>query len=198
MQLVDSAEFLAAMQAAGIIVQPHSFALSFGRYDETDRFWIWPWPPQDLAGLLAGVFQHIAPTAYCDAWRPGGVWFEDDPSYTDAVRNTLLRGFDIPDDHRGALRFDRADASSVTALTLAFAIAGWNINDDLCLIPDNRQFIVRVSHHAVLHVECRSPALVGPLVEHMASNGWALPTQVPDRTFKAPTWMTRSDLETPT
>src|SRR5262245_17231008 len=127
MQLIDNAEFLAAMRDAGITVEPHSFRLSFGRYEETDRFWVWPWPPQDLAGVLTAVLQHIAPTAHCDAWRPGGVWHEEDPSYTDAVRNVLIAGFDIPTDHRGALRFDRSEAASITALVLAFAIAGWNV-----------------------------------------------------------------------
>jgi hypothetical protein len=195
MQLVDNTEFLEAMKTAGIIVEAGWFRLSFGRYDETNRFWVWPWPPQDLASLLTSVLQHIAPTAYWDAWRPGGVWHEDDPSYTDSVREVLLRGFAIPQNHCGALRFDRSDAESLCALVLAFAVAGWNINDDLCLVPDNRRFIVRVSHHAVLHVECREPELVGPLVAHMASQGWELPREVPDPTFKIPSWMTRPDHE---
>ena len=198
MKTVDNATFLAEMQAAGIIVEPGWFRLSFGRYDETDRFWTWPWPPQDLAGLLTAVLQHIAPTVHCDAWRPGGVWHEDDPAYTDSVREVLLRGFDIPRDHCGALRFARNEAAAVTALVLAFGVAGWNVNDDLCLVPDNHDFIVRISHHAVLHVECRTAELVEPLVRHMASQGWDLPTDVPDPTFKIPTWMTRPDLETPT
>jgi len=197
MQLVANDDFLLAMQAAGISLQPGWFRLSFGRYDETDRFWVWPWPPQDLASLLTAVLQHIAPHAYCDAWRPGGVWHEDDPSYSDSVREVLLRGFSIPPDHLGALRFDTTETTAVIALVLAFAVAGWNINDDLCLVPDNRQFIVRVSHHAVLHVECREQALVGPLVAHMAAQGWALPTEVPDPTFTVPAWMARQDRDAP-
>ena len=94
MQLVDSAEFLSAVQASGMIVQPNSFALSFGRYDETDRFWVWPWPPQDLAGLLTSVLQHIAPAAYCDAWRPGGVWHEK--ASTSAVTDAASDRSKIP------------------------------------------------------------------------------------------------------
>lgn len=198
MHTIDNATFLTEMQAAGITVEKGWYRLSFGRYDETDRFWVWPWPPQDVAGLLTAVLQHVAPTAYCDAWRPGGVWHEEDPSYTDSVREVLLGGFGIPKDHCGALRFDRAEGAAVTALALAFAVAGWNVNDDLCLVPDNHQFIVRISHHAVLHVECREPELVDPLVAHMASKGWDLPTEVPDATFKIPTWMLRPDHEAPT
>jgi hypothetical protein len=192
MQLVDSDAFLAAMQGAGIAPRPASFALSFGRYEETDRFWVWPWPPQDVLGLVTAVLQHIAPVAYCDAWRPGGVWHEDDPSFIDSVRNVMLRAFNIPATHRGALRFDRSESADVCALVSAFAVAGWNVNDDLCLVPDHARFIVRVSHHAVLHVESRDAELVEPLIAHMASKGWHLPTEVPDETFKIPSWMRRT------
>ncbi|HET7584961.1 MAG TPA: hypothetical protein VFK13_08640 [Gemmatimonadaceae bacterium] len=197
MHTVNNATFLAEMQAAGITLQPGSYRLSFGRYEETDRFWTLPWPPQDVAGLLTFVLSHVAPTTYCDAWRPGGVWHESEPSYTDAVREVLLRGFSIPPEHCGALRFDRSEATALTALVLAFSIASWNINDDLCLVPDNHQYIVRLSHHAVLHVECRVPDLVEPLVAHMASCGWDLPTEVPDPTFKVPSWISGPGRDTP-
>lgn len=33
----------------------------------------------------------------------------------------------------------------------------------------DRQFILRMSHHAVLGVECHAPELIGPLVNHMDS-----------------------------
>jgi hypothetical protein len=197
MQLVDNDAFLDSIRDGGIAVQSGWPRLSFGRYEETDRFWVWPWPPQDILGMLGAVLEHTAPTTWCDAWRPGGSWYEDDPSYPDAIRDVLLRSFAIPRHHRGALRFERSESAAVNALVLSFVMTGWNVNDDLCLIPDNRQFIVRVSHHAVFHVECRTPELVGPLVEHMSARGWPLPTDVPDSTFKIPAWMNVRDPDAP-
>ena len=198
MQLLENDTFLDSMREAGITVQSGWFRLSFGRYEETDRFWVWPWPPHDIIALFAAVLEYPTAAVYCDAWRPGGVWVEEDPSYTDSIREVLLRGHSIPPDFRGALRFDSSEVTSLIALFLAFATAGWNINDDLCVVPDHRQFLVRVSHHAVLHVECSTPELIEGLVAHMAERGWRLPTEVPDATFKIPSWMNVRDHETPT
>ena len=158
MQTVDNATFLAEMQAAGITSRRDG---SGSRLADTTRQ-IGSGRGHGLHRISPGSFPlcctHVAPTAYCDAWRPGGIWHEDDPAYTDSVREVLLRGFDIPHEHCGALSFARSDAAAVTALVLAFAVAGWNINDDLCLVPDKHQFIIRVSHHAVLHVSAEPPS----------------------------------------
>ncbi len=52
MQLISQAEFIERMQAAGLTNDTEPSSLGFGRYDETDRFWVWPWPPQNLLALL--------------------------------------------------------------------------------------------------------------------------------------------------
>ncbi len=188
MQLIPHSDFIDEMERTGVSLTGTS-ALTFGRYAETDRFWIWPWPPQDLLSLLSAILAHAAPREHCDLWRPGGIWHEDEPSFIDSIRETVLRGFAIPADHRGALRFARSESTALLGLLLSFAFAGWNVNDDLCAIPDMGDYIIRISHHAVVHVEARNTALTQSLVAHMASQGWDLPTDVPDSTFKIPSWM---------
>jgi hypothetical protein len=189
MQLIPQAEFIARMQALGLTTEDAPSRLGFGRYEETDRFWLWPWPPPDLLGLLSAMIRHVVPETFCEAWRPGGVWHEDEPSFIDSIREHLLGGLSIPAGHSGALRFERGEFAAIAALMIAFAMGGWCVDDDVCLIPDHARYIIRLSHHAVVHVECREPGLVGPLVAHMEAEGYPLPTEVPDPTFKIPPWM---------
>ena len=191
MQLVPQSDFVARMRAEGLTTDPEPSRLGFGRHDDTDRFWVWPWPPQNLLGLLAAIFRHVSPDEYCDAWRPGGMWHEDEPSFIDGIREYLIAGLEIPTNHRGALRFHRGQFSAVAALFIAFAMGGWNVNDDVCLVPDHARYLICLSHHGVVHVQCRESALVEPLVAHMEAEGYPLPSEVPDDTFKTPTWMPR-------
>ena len=186
------------MQALGLATEVEPSRLGFGRYDETDRFWVWPWPPPDLLGLLSAIFRHVAPDVYCEAWRPGGHWHEKEPAFIDSIRAYLIGGLDIPADHRGALRFERGEFPALAALFIAFAMGGWCVDDDMCLVPDHGRYLVRLSHHAVVHVECRDPAHVAPLVQHMATEGYPLPTEVPDETFKIPSWMVSDPPGAPT
>jgi hypothetical protein len=189
MQPVDAGDFITHMRAVGLASTDAPSHLSFERSAETDRFWLWPWPPHELLGLLTAIFQHVVPDRYCDAWRPGGVWHEPDPSFIDTVREQLLSGFAIPREHPCALRFARSEFTELAALLLAFAIGGWNVDDDIVVVPDHARYLVRLSHHAVVHVQCRDPESVEPLVTHMRERGWELPTEVPDATFKVPAWM---------
>jgi hypothetical protein len=124
MRLIPQAEFIARMQARGLATEEAPSSLGFGRYDETDRFWLWPWPPPDLLGLLSAIFRHVVPETFCEAWRSGGVWHEDEPSFIDSIREHLLGGLSIPTDHCGALRFERGEFAAIAALLIAFAIGG--------------------------------------------------------------------------
>ena len=191
MQLIPQAEFIERMEALGLAAEEAPSRLSFDQYDETDRFWLWPSPPPDLLGLLSAMFRHVAPDTYCEAWRPGGIWHEDEPSFIESIREYLLGGLSIPADHCGALRFARVEFPALAALLIAFAMGGWCVDDDVCLVPDHARYLIRLSHHGVVHVECRDRALVGPLVAHMEAEGYSLPTEVPDATFKIPAWMAR-------
>jgi hypothetical protein len=65
MQPVDVSEFIAHMRAGGLASIDAPNRPSFERAAETDRFWLWPWPPHELLGLLIAIFQHVVPDRYC-------------------------------------------------------------------------------------------------------------------------------------
>jgi len=197
MQSIPQAEFIAQVRAAGLAAEDEPASLSFGRYDLTDRFWVWPWPPQSLLGLLAAIFRHDPPDISCDVWRTGGIWHESEPTFIESIREYLIGGLEIPAEHRGALRFTRDEFTAVAGLLIAFAMGGWCVDDDVWVVPDHSRYVVRLSHHGVVHVECREPHLVEPFVAHMAAEGYALPTEVPDATFKVPSWMANDIPDTP-
>ena len=70
--------------------------------------------------------------------------------------------------------------------SLAFGSDG---GDDLFFVPDHGRQIVQTDHHDVLHATCTSEERVRELVAHMAAEGFELPTELPDWTFKRPAWM---------
>jgi hypothetical protein len=49
--------------------------------------------------------------------------------------------------------------------------------------------LLQTDHHDVIHAECRSEERVRELVAHMAAEGYELPGEPPDWTFKRPAWM---------
>jgi hypothetical protein len=63
------------------------------------------------------------------------------------------------------------------------------VDDDLFVIPAHRRRIVHTDRHGVIHVECRSEQRIPQFVDHMAAEGYDLPTRLPDPTFKRPAWM---------
>src|SRR5262249_37065281 len=124
-------------------------------------------------------------------WPRPGVWpsAAQSQSHNEGVRDVVLRGAGVPDGWRGALRFERDETDVLLAVLFANAAFGWCSADDLFFIPEHGRQLLRADHHNVVHAECRSEERVKELVAHMADQGYELPTELPDWTFKRPYWM---------
>lgn len=75
------------------------------------------------------------------------------------------------------------------AVLYAFLIFGWYTADDLHFVPNHGRQLLQTDHHNVIHVVCESEKRVQQLVAHMNAAGYELPRELPDETFKRPTWM---------
>jgi hypothetical protein len=179
--------------ASGWTRYPDSGCLRLLPPTDHARFWAVPadpaaWP-HVAASLLGGL----------DEWTTGLLWprsgswpqFGRAQSHNDGVRDIVLRGTGIPDGWSGAVRFGRDEEDAIVAVLFAYLAFGWCVDDDLFFFPDHARQMVQADHHAVLHAECRSEVRVLALVAHMAAEGYELPTDPPDWTFKRPAWMGR-------
>ena len=119
-------------------------------------------------------------------WPRSGRWPEGglSQSYNEGVRDVVQRGAGIPDGWSGAIRFERNEVNALVAVLIASVAFGWCVDDDLFFVPDHARQLIQTDHHNVVHVECGSNEQVLELVEHMAAEGYELPTELPDETFK--------------
>jgi hypothetical protein len=105
------------------------------------------------------------------------------------VREVILRGAGIPIGLSGAILFGRNEESSIlTVLFTSFAF-GCCVDDDLYVIPQHGRQIVQTDNHGVVHATCQDEQRIRELVAHMDGAGYELPTELPDGTFKSPSWM---------
>jgi hypothetical protein len=194
MELIPNDAFFRSTEKLGIGFDPRypdARHLTLLPPTESNRFWTLPgdpraWPPFVLT-LLGSL----------DDWAEGLLWARDGswpPHLTaspiiEGVRGVVLRGVGIPDAWTGAVRFKRGEENELVAVIYVFLAFGWCVKDDLFFVPDHGRQILRTDHHDVIHVECRTEERVNQLVAHMAGEGYELPTEPPDWTFKWPAWM---------
>lgn len=198
MQAVSSKEFwrLAAAQGFGVDPRyPDSGCLSLIPLTDHARFWVVPpdpatWP-HFVSSLLDGLDQWEAGVL----WPRSGVWPQSGQSrsHNSGVRNVILRGAGVPDGWAGAIRFEREEEDVLIAILFSAMAFGWCVDDDLFFIPEHARQMLQTDHHNVIHAECRFPECVRKLVAHMATEGYQLPTEPPDWTFKRPAWMNSAE-----
>lgn len=192
---VTSSEFLTWAAAAGLGFDPRypsANDLCLLPPRTSRRFWVLPddpraWP-HFVGVILAGL----------DRWESGFLWPHAgrwpaaafSPFDGTEVRDVILRGAGVPDGWAGAVRYTRGEqpaAAAAMIACLAFGLAG----DDLSFVPDHGRQVVRTDHHDVIHVECADEGRVAELVRYMDGEGYPLPEEPPDETFRRPHWMPR-------
>jgi hypothetical protein len=80
-------------------------------------------------------------------------------------------------------------------ITLLFSTTffGWSVGEVLYVVPDHAQQLIQTDHHDAVHVSFRTAGEVKRWVDSMAEEGFDLPDELPDETFKRPTWMGSED-----
>ena len=127
----------------------------------------------------------------CYAWRHLGRWADSaDPSrINEVVELQILEGLGMPLGTADVVSFARAELGRLLTLMFSTTIFGWSVGDDLYVVPDHSRCILKIDHHRVIHVSCRTAADIDTWVKGMRSADTRFQMISRIRLFKTPGWM---------
>jgi len=98
----------------------------------------------------------------------------------------LSEALGVPPGWRGAIEFDSDERDRLVALLVVQLLEPVN---DLYVLPSGGSTFLQFSHHDVVHASCATSAGIESFVSAMAEARYELPDELPDATFKKPSWM---------
>ena len=194
MKSLTENQFLKWAEQHGIGIDenyPNSAVLSFVPDPDLDRFWEVPEEPERRPYFIELMLKIIGNWQSCYVWRHLGNWPQE-PNYqrpNDKVEYQILSGIGLPMGTADIVMFEIKDLDKLVTLIFSTTIFGWSVGEDLYIIPDNAQYMLKTDHHGVLHVSFRNHEDLDKSVKEMKEDGFPLPGEIPDPTFKRPEWM---------
>jgi len=170
---------------------PDSAILTFKPDPALDRFWVVPPQPQRRPYFLALMLDLMGKWRSCRVWRHMGSWPRrpDRQRPNHRVEFQILKGIGMPMGTADIVEFKRAERDQLTTLLFSTTIFGWSVGEDLYVVPNDARYIIRTSHHDVVHVSFRKLKELQQFVNRMDKEEFRLPEAVPDWTFETPDWM---------
>ena len=157
------------------------------------RFWVVPTEPECRPFFIASLLELLGDWHTCYVWRHLGSWPDpnsiDGRRVNDVVELRILQGLGLPLGTADIVTFERSELDALITLLLSTTIFGWSVDEDLYVVPDHARQVLQTDHHGVIHVSFRDSGDVGRWVSEMAQKGFALPEELPDETFRRPSWM---------
>jgi hypothetical protein len=197
MRFITEDEFLEWASAKGLGLDPRypeSAVLDF-RADSDARFWMVPREAERRPYFLASLIDLMGDWQTCYVWRHLGSWPApkriDPRRINDAVELRILKGLGLPLDTAAVVEFERSERDALVTLLFSTTVFGWSVGEDLYVVPDHGRQILQTDHHDVVHVSFSAGGDPGHWVSKMSQEGFDLPDDVPDATFKRPSWMGR-------
>jgi len=198
MKSISEDDFLKWAATKGLQLDPrypHSASLTFHDASEDARFWEVPLEPPGRPHFIGALLDLLGDWQLCYVWRHLGRWPSAAGSrrINDAVEFQILQGLGLPLGTADVVEFSRQEVGKLVTLLFSTTIFGWTVGDDLYVVPDHGRAMLQTDHHGVIHVIGRDSSDVHRWVTDMEKAGYSLPEEVPDETFKSPSWMTRDD-----
>jgi hypothetical protein len=106
------------------------------------------------------------------------------------VIDALLRAAGVAEGAAGALRFEATDWKAMSLVALAHYVYGWSVGEDLHMFGEERDCAMMITHHGDLSVQFPTAERLERFRHAMLQEGYDLPTELPDETFKCPDWLT--------
>jgi hypothetical protein len=165
--------------------------LSFSPDPYLDRFWKVPPEPKRQTVFLLCMLGLMSPWKTCFVWRSMAHWpaVPDYSNINSRVKHQILTGIGIPMGTSEIVEFSRSDTDRLITLLLTSTSFGCTEYDDLFLMPDNAQFVMKTSHHDVVEIAFGTEQALTQFVDGMQAKGYSLPYDLPDATFIMPEWM---------
>jgi len=195
MKTVTEEEFLRWASTKGLGLDPRyprSAVLDF-RDGSESRFWEVPREPERRPCFLASLIDLMGDWQTCYVWRHLGSWPDpkhlDTDRMDDGVELLILKGLGVPLGSSAVLQFPRADRESLVTLLFSTTIFGRSVGEDLYVVPDHARQLLQTDHHNVVHVSLADSRDLHRWIAKMSAEGFDLPDEPPDATFKRPAWM---------
>ncbi len=188
--------FLAWARERGLSLDPkypQSAVLTFVPNLQFDRFWVVPAEPERWPHFLGCMVDAFGPWSSCHCWRHLGRWPEksDEQQIDDEVEYLIFRGIGLPTGSRDVIEFSLSERAKLIILLLATTIFGRTVGQDVYLVPDTGLGILETDHHGVIHASFKDEGAMIAHIRRMEQEGFSLPDEVPDATFKVPKWIRR-------
>ena len=198
MKTLSKEKFLSWAERAGLGVDPRypqSAELRFYPESGDSRFWSIPPDPGRRPYFIGSLLELMGDWQSCYAWRHLGSWPDsvDPQRLSDVVELRILGALGLPLGTADVIDFIRDELDTLITLIFSTTIFGWSVGGDLYVVPSHANYILKTDHHDVIHVDFRLPEDVDHWVSEMAKRGFPLPDDLPDETFKQPTWMKGKD-----
>lgn len=197
MRSISEEQFLAWALDNGIILDPkypQSASLIYGAAGMGSRFWCVPPRPEQRPFFIKSLLELMGEWRDCRVWRLGN-WSDSaiPERINDVIESRILKGLGLPLGTADVVIFGHNEIDTLVTLIFVTTIFGWSVGEDLYIVPDDSQCIMKVSHHEVIHVTARMSSEIDRWVSGMEDRKFLLPENPPDATFKRPDWMKRSD-----
>ena len=195
MRTTSEREFLrwAAGRGLGLDPQYPDAAVLDYQGGSDARFWVVPAEPERRPYFIASLLELLGDWHTCYVWRHLGSWPDpndiDGQRVNDVVELRILQGLGLPLGTADIVTFERSELDALITLLFSTTIFGWSVGEDLYVVPDHARQVLQTDHHGVIHVSFRDSGDVGHWVSEMAQKGFELPEELPDETFKRPSWM---------
>jgi hypothetical protein len=169
---------------------PDAAVLTFKPDPALSRFWVIPSKPELRSYFLALILNLIGKWQSCRVWRHMGSWPQRPNQHMNGrVEFQILKGIGMPMGTADIVEFRRSERDQLTTLLFSTTVFGWSCGEDLYVVPNGAQHIIRTSHHDVVHVAFRQRKSLRQFVKGMEKEKFPLPKTVPDWTFEIPDWM---------
>lgn len=199
MKTLTEDEFLRWASTKGLGLDPkypQSAVLDFQSNSES-RFWEVPREPERRPYFLASLIDLMGDWQTCYAWRHLGSWPDPDDidpdRINDAVEMLILKGLGLPLATGAVVQFSRDEREKLVTLLFSTTVFGWSVGEDLYVVPDHARQIIQTDHHDVVHASFADPDDLERWISKMSEEGFDLPDEPPDATFKRPAWMDGGD-----
>jgi hypothetical protein len=196
MQIIPEVEFRSWLAAGGIVPHPrwgNSDTLACTSAEDLSRFWFPSFVPSDLPGFVETALSAASSVGpYYLLRRGGGSWYESDPETApgaNLVIDTLLRAAGVPAHATGAIRFEKTEWLPLSLIIIAHYVHGWSVGEDLHIIAEERDCALKTSHHGELAAHFPNEARLERFRQAMLEEGYDLPSDLPDESFKSPAWL---------
>jgi len=194
MKRLTEKKFLELLKTKGIVINadyPQSAVLDFANDPQINRFWCIPDEARRIPTFVATLLDLLDPWENVYVWKHSGSWSTNikGERLNDDVQAIIYKGIGLPNNSAEIIVFDKTEFGELVALVFNQLVFGWHVGDDLYIVPDNGKQIMKTDHHDVVHVEFLDNDSMERFVKVMIEQEFELPEEVPDDTFKKPTWM---------